>query len=180
MWHWQSCMKIMEKLWGSSFQSNQPTSPVGEKQHFTEKRDNTLFLLVTESTKTCYHRDFLIIWQVLQTLATYPSQSLVSILSSTSARARLTTLRNTRKQQVRQHVSAGNRCCFFSWKWIASDDQTVSAIISFQVTWFVCLVFIYSMLYIPLLLFFFLCQELKRPSCSPWGQPKPWRWQLWM
>lgn len=49
MWHWQSCMKIMEKLWGSSFQSNRPTSPVGEKQHFKEKRDNTL---------CCYHRDF--------------------------------------------------------------------------------------------------------------------------
>lgn len=27
--------------------------------------------------------------------------------------------------------------------------------------------------------FFFLCQELRRPSCSPWGQPKPWLWQLW-
>lgn len=31
-----------------------------------------------------------------------------------------------------------------------------------------------------LLFSFFLRQELKRPSCTAWGRPKLWLWQLWM
>lgn len=130
--HWQTCMRIMEKLWGFSLQSSQPTSQVGENKTFKEtdiiisvflwfvqrkcKKHKKSLLLFTESTKNGYHSGFTITWQVLQTLATYHSWSLVSILSSTSAQTRSTTLRNTPKQQVRQHVSIGNRCLFLLMK----------------------------------------------------------------
>lgn len=82
------------------------------------------FLLFTDSTKNCHHRDFIIIWQVLQTLATYRSSSPASILSSTSAQTRLTTLRNTRKLQVWQLLSTGNWFCFVSWKWFALSQTS--------------------------------------------------------
>lgn len=48
-----------------------------------------------------FHRDFIITWQVPQTLATSPTKSPASILSSTSAQMRLTTRRSTQRQQVR-------------------------------------------------------------------------------
>lgn len=72
--HWQTCTKTMEKLWGFSSQSSQPTSLVGENQHFIEtdtvqKRNTKMwwvfffscrlfFLLFTEPTKNNHRSDF--------------------------------------------------------------------------------------------------------------------------
>ena len=135
---WQTCTKTMEKIWGFSSQSSQPTSLVGENKHFIEtdivkkgknKKKKHKNLGAVMFFFFCSHRlffccccspskqriiitvIFIIIWQVLQTLATYHTRCQVSILSSISAQTRWTTPRNTPKQQVRQHASIQNRCC---------------------------------------------------------------------
>lgn len=79
----------MEKLWGFSFQSNQANSPVCATDCH-----------LTKSSKRCYHRDFEMVWQGLQTLAMYHTSPPVSILSSTSAQTHWITRRSTQKQQV--------------------------------------------------------------------------------
>lgn len=115
--HWQTCMNRMEKLWVFSFQSSQTTSLVGSNEHFMHSSHHHIFhscageinnmnqknrdpVICTESTKDDHHSEFIIIWQVPQTLATYHTHFQVSIRISTSAPMRLTTRRNTPKQQV--------------------------------------------------------------------------------
>lgn len=126
--------KAVRKQW-KSFGDSVPRAagqlpPVGENKHFIEtdivqKRNTKMWGLWWVSFFSCrlfffccsWSQQritiaviFIIIWQVQQTLATYHTKCQVSILSSTSAQTRLTTPRNTPKQQVRQHASIENRC----------------------------------------------------------------------
>lgn len=74
-------------------------------------------------------------------MATYPSKSPASILSSTSAQMRLTTRRSTQRQQVRLHASAGsaNPACspLMKVNCIRCSEPSTC----FQVTWFVSFYF---------------------------------------
>lgn len=82
MQRWKSCTKITGKLWGFSFPSTPTNLPVGGNQKSQRKGP-------TRGKRwNSFHRDFIIIWQVLQTLAMYLSKSPASILSSTSAQMR--------------------------------------------------------------------------------------------
>lgn len=184
--HWKSFIKITRKPWESSFRSSLTTLPVGGN-HNSKQWDGQRWKRDENPARERFHRDFIITWQVRQTLATYPSKSPASILSSTSAQMRLTTRRSTQRQQVCLHASAGSASAlvFYSWKWIASDVPSHQLV--FRSLGKSSFIFIYlttpppprsphpasAVLFLPR-------QERKRPSCSPWGQPKPWRWQLWM
>lgn len=86
---WKAYIRITEKFWGFSFQSNQANSPVCAADCH-----------LTKSSKRCYHRDFEMVWQGLQTLGMYHTSFPVSILSSTSAQTHWITRRSTQKQQV--------------------------------------------------------------------------------
>lgn len=120
--HWKSFIKITRKPWESSFRSCPTTLPVGGN-HNSKQWDGQRWKRDENPARERFHRDFIITWQVRQTLATYPSKSPASILSSTSAQMRLTTRRSTQRQQVCLHASAGSASAlvFYSWKWIASD-----------------------------------------------------------
>lgn len=73
-----------------------------------------------ESSKSCYHREFEMVWQGLRTLEMCHTSSPVSILSSTSVQMHWITLRSSQKQQVDSAGPSGN------WE-VVSDD-------SFQIT----------------------------------------------
>lgn len=136
---WKAYIRIMETLWGFSFQSNQANSPVCAADCH-----------LTKSSKRCYHRDFEMVWQGLQTLAMYHTSSLVSILSSTSAQTHWITRRSTQKQQV------GSGSVGKLWKLYQVIPSSLPMFSR-------CLCVFLS---------FLAWQELKRPSPSPWGQPK--------
>lgn len=95
---WKTYTSIMEKLWGIQF----PEQP-GKFSSMC----NWLCHL-TKSSKNCYHRDFIMVWQGLRTLAMYHTSSPVSILSSTLAQTHWITRRSTQKQQVGSARLSGN------------------------------------------------------------------------
>jgi len=132
----------MEKLWGLSFQSSQPVSLVGKKDiciranvvnsvHNNRGKRNCLCCYAYHNT--ALFSGTVIIWQVLQTLATCHSRCLVSILSSALALAHWTTRRNTPKQQVWLHIASGNAIFFIvtklTWmiiRWFLPSSLSVS------------------------------------------------------
>lgn len=70
-------------------------------------------------------------------MATYPSKSPASILSSTSAQMRLTTRRSTQRQQVRLHASAGSASALVFLLMKVNCIRCSEPSTCFQVTWFV-------------------------------------------
>lgn len=140
---WKPCMRIMEKLWGFSFRSNQANSPV-------RATNSIIFLNHQRAVITGSE----LVWQGPRTLATYRTSSLGSILSSPSAQTRWITRRSTPRQQVGSLGLDG----------IVSNDSVQICAMLICFLSFVLFFFSY---------FFFACQDLKRLSCSPWGQPKP-------
>lgn len=126
--HWKSFIKITQKPWESSFRSSLTTLPVGGN-HNSKQWDGQRWKRDENPARERFHRDFIITWQVRQTLATYPSKSPASILSSTSAQMRLTTRRSTQRQQVYLHASAGSASAlvFHSWKWMYQMFRAINS-----------------------------------------------------